>query len=264
MKRLILIMVAVTLFLPLSAHSAPKRVRYEAVEVTNGGSIKGVIKTSVKVTDPVIPLHIKPKEDPLETAQEKKTCGDNHGAMMYLISSSGGVKNALVIVEGVKKGKAAPKKDLTIDNNGCRFDPLVGISYVKSNFIFRNSDPLFHNTSIGKMLPSGVRRTVYNLALPHKDQVITKPNRVSGLLNVKCDAHPWMRAYIYSSRHPYVAITGENGEFEINDLLPGKYTVRIWHEGFKEIVKEVEVQSGQTASLEGSFSEAVRPAILDL
>ena len=104
---------------------------------------------------------------------------------------------------------------------------------------------------------------MYNLALPYKDQEIKKANRVSGLLNVKCDAHPWMRAYIYSSRHPYVAITGENGEFEITDLLPGKYTVRIWHEGFKEIVKEVEVKAGKTASLDGAFSEAVRPAILD-
>ena len=264
MKRLVLIMLAITLLLPLSANSAARKAKYEAVEVTNGGSIKGAIKTSIKVADPVIPLHIKPKENPLETEQEKKTCGDSHGAMMYLISSSGGVKNAMVIVEDVKKGKAPPKKDLIIDNNGCRFDPLVGIAYLKSNFVFRNSDPLFHNTSIGKILPSGVRRTVYNLALPHKDQEITKLNRVSGLLNVKCDAHPWMRAYVYSSRHPYVAITGENGEFEINDLLPGKYTVRIWHEGFKEIVKEVEVQSGKTVSLDGSFSEAVRPAILDL
>ena len=263
MKRLILIMVAIALFLPLSAQSAPRKPKYEAVEVTNGGSIKGVIKTSIKVADPVIPIHIKPKENPLETEQEKKTCGENHGAMMYLISSSGGVKNALVSVEGVKKGKAAPKKDLAIDNNGCRFEPLVGIAYLKSNFVFRNSDPLFHNTSIGKMLPSGVRRTVYNLALPNKDQVISKPNRVSGLLHVKCDAHPWMRAYVYSSRHPYVAITGENGEFEIKDLLPGKYTVKIWHEGFKEMVREVDVQAGKTANLDGSFSEAVTPAILD-
>lgn len=262
MKRLILIMVAITLFLPLSAHSAQRKPKYEAVEVTNGGSIKGVIKASIKVADPVIPIHIKPKENPLETEQEKKTCGENHGAMMYLISSSGGVKNAMVIVEGVKKGKAAPKKDLIINNNGCRFEPLVGIAYLKSNFVFKNSDPLFHNTSIGKMLPSGVRRTVYNLALPNKDQVITKPNRVSGLLHVKCDAHPWMRAYVYSSRHPYVAITGDNGEFEINDLPPGKYTVRIWHEGFKEMVREVDVQAGKTASLDGAFSEAVKPAFL--
>ncbi len=263
MKRLILIMVAIALFLPLSAQSAPRKPKYEAVEVTNGGSIKGVIKTSVKVADPVIPIHIKPKENPLETEQEKKTCGENQTAMMYLISSSGGVKNAMVIVESVKKGKAAPKKDFTINNNGCRFEPLVGIAYLKSNFVFKNSDPLFHNTSIGKMLPSGVRRTVYNLALPYKDQVITKPDRVSGLLHVKCDAHPWMRAYVYSSRHPYVAITGDNGEFEINDLPPGKYTVKIWHEGFKEMVKEVNVQAGKTASLDGAFNEAVKPAILD-
>ena len=61
---------------------------------------------------------------------------------MYILSSTNGVKNALVIVEDVKEGKAVPKKDLTLDNKNCRFEPLVGITYVGANYIVRNSDPL--------------------------------------------------------------------------------------------------------------------------
>ncbi len=210
----------------------------------------------------MLSIKVKPKENPEETKLEKDTCGSSQQAMMYVLSSSNEVKNVLVIVEGVKEGKAAPKKDLTIDNKGCRFEPLVGITYVKSNYIIKNSDPLLHNTSLGKIIREGVRRTVYNLALPFKDQVITKPNRVAGLINVKCDAHPWMRATIYSSRHPYVALTDAAGNFEIKDLLPGKYKVRVWHEGFEDIVKEVEVKAGGTSDLNATFSKTRTPGFM--
>jgi len=99
------------------------------------------------------------------------------------------------------------------------------------------------------------RRTVYNLALPKKDQVITKPVRATGLHDVKCDAHSWMRAYVYVSEHPYVAITDASGNFEIKDLPPGKYTIRFWHEGLKEEKKEIEVSAGKTTDLQVTMSK---------
>jgi len=260
MRKIMVFMVVVSLLIP--AVSFAKKARYEVVEVKNGGIIKGTIKSAEKIKDPVIPIKVKPKEDPKETELEKQTCGSTQQAMMYVLSSSNEVKNVLVMVEDVKKGKAAPKKDLVIDNLKCRFEPLVGISYVKSTYIIKNSDPLLHNTSLGKIIREGVRRTVYNLALPFRDQVIKKPNRVAGLINVKCDAHPWMRAYVYSSRHPYVSITDSNGNFEIKDLLPGKYTVRIWHEGFEEVIKEVDVKAGKASELNVTFSKKRKPAFM--
>jgi len=49
-----------------------------------------------------------------------------------------------------------------------------------------------------------------------------------------------MRAYVYVSEHPYVAITDSSGNFEIKDLPPGRYKVKIWHEGFDEVTNYVE------------------------
>jgi len=261
MKKILVLLVAVLLVIP-SLSDAKRKPKYKAIEVTNGGTITGTIKSSEMIKDPVIQIVVKPKENPEETKLEKDTCGSSQQAMMYILSSSNEVKNALVIVEGIKEGKAAPKKDLVMDNVGCRFVPLIGIAYVKSNYIIKNSDPLLHNTSLGKLIREGVRRTVYNLALPFKDQVIKKPNRVAGLINVKCDAHPWMRANIYSSRHPYVALTDANGNFEIKDIPPGKYKVRIWHEGFEDVVKEVEVKAGAESGLNASFSKTRIPAFM--
>jgi len=260
MKKLIAILMAVGLLIPLSAGA--KRTKYRVIEVTNGGIIKGVVRATKKVPDPVLPIEVKPKPDPKETAIEKETCGSSQPAGMYVFSPDLGVKNVLVIVEGIKEGKAAPRKDIVINNRKCRFEPLVGITYVKSKFIIKNSDPIFHNTSLGKLLKNNRRRVVYNLALPRQGQVIKKPVRVPGLIDVKCDAHPWMRAYIYASRHPYVAITDGNGRFEIRDLPPGKYRVRFWHEGFEEVVKEIEVKAGGSTEVSVTFTKTRKPAFL--
>ena len=260
MKKIFVFSIVVLLL--ITGLSFAKKARYQVVEVTNGGTIKGKIVSAEKVKDPVITINVKPKENAEETALEKNTCGSSQQAMMYVLSSSKEVKNTFVIVEGVKEGKAAPNKDFKIDNKNCRFDPLVGVSYVKSKYIIKNSDPLLHNTSLGKIIRESVRRTVYNLALPFKDQVIEKPNRVSGLIDVKCDAHPWMRAYVYSSRHPYVAITDANGNFEIKDLLPGKYKVRAWHEGFEEVINEVDVKSGGISDMNVTFTKTREPEFM--
>jgi len=259
MKKILIFTVFVALLIP--GASFARKARYKVVEVNNGGIVKGKVKTAIKVKDPVIAINIPPKEDQKETETERKTCGESQQAEMYIVSPSDEVKNVLVIVEGVKKGKAAPKSDLKINNHNCRFDPLVSISYVKSNYIIKNSDPLFHNTSLGVLLKDK-RRAVYNLALPYQDQEIKKRNRVAGLIDLKCDAHPWMRAYVYSSRHPYVTITDANGNYELKDLLPGKYTVRFWHEGFEEKEKEIEVKAGKVSELDVSFSKTRQPDFL--
>ncbi len=236
MKKLVVFVMAVSLLIP-GLTFAKKKVKYKVVEVKNGGSIKGKVKAAKKVDD----LNIR-------IDQDVDFCGKSQTAFKYLLSPSLEVKNVLVFVENVKEGKAAPKGDLVIDNKKCRFEPLIGIAYKGSKFVIKNSDPILHNTNLG-LLKKNKRRTVYNLALPMKDQVIKKKNKVAGLIHVKCDAHPWMRAYLYSSRHPYVAITDANGNFEIKDLLPGKYTVKFWHEGFDVAEKEVKVEAGAASEL---------------
>ena len=241
MKRFVIFVMAIALMMP-GLSFAKKKANYQVVEVKNGGSIKGKIKAAKKVDDTELIID-----------KDVGFCGNKQSAFKYLLSPSLEVKNVLVIVEDVEKGKAAPKKDLIIDNNKCRFEPLVSIAYLKSNYIIKNSDSILHNTNLGKVQRKGVRRTVYNLALPFKDQVIKKPNRVAGMINIKCDSHPWMRAYIYSSKHPYVAITDEKGNYEIKDLLPGKYQVKIWHEGFGQVVKKVTVTAGKSSELNATL-----------
>lgn len=246
MRKIVLSILVLVLIVPGSAFAKRKK-KYQEVEVTNGGSIVGTIKAAAAVADPVMKIETQ-KPD------ETEYCGKDFQMGEYVIGPDLGVKNVVVAVTDAKSGKPMVKENLVLDNQKCQFKPLVGISYKGSKYVIKNSDPLFHNTSMGLML-KGKRSTVYNLALPNQNQVIEKPVRRTGLHSVKCDSHPWMRAYIYAAKNPYVAITGADGKFEIKDLLPGTYKVMIWHEGFGEEIKSVEVKAGAATAINHIFAK---------
>lgn len=231
MKRTLALLVVFSLSL-ITISSA-----YEVMEIKGGGNIKGKIKASARPEDPMLKIDT-----------DMEFCPKAHPALMYILSPILEVKNALVIVEGVKKGKAVPFSEITIDNRDCRFEPPVGIAFRGGNFVIKNSDPMFHNVKLSVILQEK-RMTVYNLNFPKKDQSMTVPIKVAGLYHIQCDAHSWMRSYIYVSEHPYVAITDSSGNFEIKDLPPGRYKVKVWHEGFDEVTKNVEVLSDKSSEL---------------
>jgi len=127
----------------------------------------------------------------------------------------------------------------------------------------KNSDPVLHNTHgfLG-------RTTVFNLALPIKDQMIdvTKRLQKPGVIRVLCDAHPHMSAWLVVHDSPYVAVTDDKGVFKIADVPPGVYRVTMWHAGFqpkgtdkdgrpmfdepRTVTKEVTIAGNATATVD--------------
>jgi hypothetical protein len=58
-----------------------------------------------------------------------------------------------------------------------------------------------------------------------------------------CNVHPEMSGYIVVSPTPYFAQTDSNGNYKIENVPSGKYSVVAWHEGMKTQSKSVEVSS---------------------
>jgi hypothetical protein len=50
------------------------------------------------------------------------------------------------------------------------------------------------------------------------------------MIRVKCNIHPWMHAFIGVADHPYFAVTGADGTFELKNVPPGEYTIEAWQE----------------------------------
>jgi hypothetical protein len=199
-----------------SLHFAPlaAAVEYQSGAVPDGGTIKG--KVTYKGTVPT--KTVLPTKD-------KETCGGPRKDPLVVVGSGGEVKDAVIYLKEVGKGKewVKPKKP-EINNHKCIFEPHVQV--IPTGMIdVVNSDPVLHNTHgyYGT-------NTAFNVALPIQGGRVTKPLRRPGLVRVDCDAHGWMEGWIYVVDNPYYAVTGADGTFSIGDVPPGNYTLVVWQE----------------------------------
>jgi len=233
---------------------------HEVIEVKDGATIKGVVTFTGRVPD----------EETVEIDRDTEVCGKKKKMEKYVISDSK-VKNVVLWIEGVEKGKAIPKKDVEILIKNCQVDHLVSAGFVGGRYILKNEDDIFHTLQLKlglryqkeasqRPLESGA--TIYNLAFPKRGMEIQKPIKSyhkytadTGFIHITSNTHTWIRGHIFIFDHPYVAVTDEKGSFIIDDLPTGDYTLKIWHEGLGMQERKVKVGSGETKEMEIEFQK---------
>ena len=129
-------------------------------------------------------------------------------------------------------------------------DPTTLAAPVAGFTLKRNSDGVLHNTNL--TLVEGNKK-IANIALPKKDQVVEKPLKKAGLVDVRCDAHDWMQGYVYVTENPYAAVTDANGAFTMADVPAGEHKAWVWHEVLGEKEATVTVEAGGAATLDIAF-----------
>ncbi|MGH6929180.1 MAG: hypothetical protein ACREEV_12765, partial [Dongiaceae bacterium] len=154
---------------------------YEEAAVENGGSITGTIAYQGSV-----PMR------KIITTKDQDVCGGIRDEPEIIVDAAKGVKDAVVYLMEVEKGKAwpAPAGPPKLDNVKCIFEPRVQVM-PSGALVVRNSDPVLHNTHgfYGK-------RTVFNMALPNQGQEIETELDRPGTVRVECDAHGWMLGWV--------------------------------------------------------------------
>jgi plastocyanin len=168
-----------------------------------------------------------PKGEPLGVRKNTDVCGEHKPSQALVVGPARGVQGTVVALDGIGRGK--PARDFELDNAKCLFVPHVSAVMVGAKVRIRNSDPILHNTH-GFL----DRLTVFNIALPTKDQVVEITQRIKkpGVVEVVCDAHTHMRAWIVVRDNPYFAVTDDHGHFRIDEIPPGRYRLTAWHEGW--------------------------------
>ena len=198
---------------------ASAALAYEETVVTDGGVLSGVVKFA----------GTPPKLEPLAVNKNRDVCGEHKPSEALVVGGQGGVKGAVVLIEGVTRGKKV-KSDVIVDNHKCLFVSHVSATMVGERVRVKNSDLILHNTHgfLGKP-------TVFNLALPNRDQMIDITKRLTkpGVVRVLCDAHPHMFGWLVVHDSPYVAVTDAQGAFRIEGIPAGTWKVTMWHEGFR-------------------------------
>src|SRR5438093_8567435 len=216
---------------------------YEVAEVTDGGAITGTITVSGPVT----------KLPARKIAKDPQVCGTaQRESQKFIVNQVGAVRNAVVIVEGVKRGKAMPAaaQNAEIDQNKCEYSPHVQVIAVNTGIALRYSDPILHNIQFFQG-----DNSLFNIAQPVQGQMNKRKIEKAGSLYVECAVHGWMQANVMVVDNPYYAVTDENGKFAITDLPPGKYQIKIWHEYVGEMTRELDVAAKTESKLDVDLND---------
>jgi len=216
----------------------------ELDSVPNAGSIKGTI-TYTGNKEPA----------KLNVTKDTQVCTHGGEPDGTIVVKDGKLKNAVVaITDDIKEGKKWEIEKSVVNNKECMFDPHVQIARQRGQVEAQNSDPLLHNTNLALVEAGGQTKTLANMALPTQGGSQAKDLKKAGIVAVKCDVHEWMHAWIYVSKHPYAAVSGEDGTFEISGVPPGEYNAKVWHEVLGEADVKVKVDPGGAATLDHAFN----------
>ena len=199
---------------------------YEVYELNDGGSISG----TVRWTGP------RPEVEQHPDREHGDVCGATQPSAALVVSGRDGVANAVVALVDVRRGRALtpPEEPPRLAQEGCRFVPHVLALVAGWPLDLVNRDPLMHNVR-GRV--GG--RTVFDVGLPTEGATAREVLSEPGVVSLGCDVgHTWQRAWLHVYEHPYFATTDEHGGYRLNGVPPGRYTIRVWHEGWRIVGSE--------------------------
>jgi hypothetical protein len=163
-----------------------------------------------------------------------------------VVNDNGTLKNTFVWVKSGLPDRQWPTSSGAVELNqkGCMYGPRVIGVMTGQNITIKNDDPTNHNIH---PLPK-VNQEWNESQAPGSDPKMRSFAREEVMIPVKCNVHPWMRAYIGVVSHPFFAVTGDDGTYTIKGLPPGSYTLEAWHEkyGTKDIPVTVAAKDSKT------------------
>jgi len=238
-----------------AAVTAPAPVAYFHADAATAGTLHGrVMYHGPRPTRQVVSM----ESDPAcaKAAHGKKIYDDQ-----LLLSNDGGVGNVFVYIKAGLEDKKfeTPAESVVLDQSGCSFGPRVMGAQSKQVVLIRNSDPVEHNVH-----PMPKNNAAWNEGMePGGPEMKHRFARPEIMIRIKCNVHGWMRAYLGVLDHPYFAVTGPDGSFDLKNVPPGNYMIGIWHEKLGELAQPVTIAPSAAQTLNFQFDEksAVAPLV---
>jgi plastocyanin len=175
----------------------------------------------------------------LKVTVDHAVCGTTKDAEDLVVSPEMGLRNAVVfLLTRPPDAKWSLAPSVQMDQKQCVFVPRVIVVPAGGTAEFLNTDRLLHN-----LHSASADNPSFNRTQP-KGRTIPIVFRKPEIIRIDCDLHPWMRAWVVVAEHPFYAVTGERGEFVLENVPPGNYTLQVWHETLGTVKKDVAVTDG--------------------
>jgi hypothetical protein len=173
-----------------------------------------------------------------------------------MVDAAGGLANVFVHLQGTFPATPVPAAPVRLEQKGCVYRPhVIGVRAGQALQI-SNDDPTIHNmhslsgrgNDFNASRPAGTPPLVVTLAAEEM------------MLRVTCDIHSWMNIFVGVVSHPYFAVSGNDGTFEIRGVPPGRHAIQAWHERYGPLNATVAVTSGETAVVDFAYTGSEKAA----
>ncbi len=137
--------------------------------------------------------------------------------------------NVLVyVVKGLPEGVTypVPEEPVVMSQKGCMYTPHVFGIRAGQELKFMNPDKFLHNVHALPKVNNEFNRSMNS----QRTEISTSFKQPEPVFDIKCDVHAWMQSYCAVFEHPFFAVTGTDGTFEITGLPAGEYELEAWHE----------------------------------
>jgi len=203
-----------------------------AVVSTVGAAEWGDLKGQVVFDGPA------PVPEKAKITSDREVCCQHDVVVESLLvdPQTKGVRNVVVVLTQSRRDQRAvpihesyealKDQPVMLDNEGCRFEPHIALIWTSRNLVVGNSDPIGHNVNLMSNDAEAFNETIPSGGTIEKSFAREKRMPVS----ISCSIHPWMKGWAIIRDTPYMAITGEDGTFEIKNLPTGTWQFMFWQE----------------------------------
>ena len=222
---------------------------YKVTSVNDGGTLKG----RVTLAGPVP----KARSFHLIHAPNIEFCsrisdGKGHRILKdFTVSEDSGLKDTVIAILGVKKGKPFPTKMQVFNIDRCHSDQYVIGVRNGENILLENKDPIRHEIATYEINSASYVKQKSNKAIgkqsSHVRSAFTHQDTEEFL--IKCNLHPFLQTRGFMVDNPYYTISDADGNFEMKDVPPGTYEVLAWHPFIPTLKGTVTIQAGGESNL---------------
>lgn len=213
------------------------------VDPSTAGVLKGSIRFAGK----------KPARKSIDMSSDPP-CVDAHKGKPFdesiMVNPNRRLANVFVYIKSGLEEKQfeVPQTPVIFDQHGCWFQPRILGTLTGRTLQITNSDPVTHNVH-----PLAQINRAWNHSQGAGDAPLERKFLRPEVMNpVKCNIHSWMHAYIGAVAHPYFAVTGADGTFEIGNVPPGDYVIEAWQE--KMGTNELKVTLSPRGVIDANFT----------
>jgi plastocyanin len=217
------------------------------VNAAGEGKITGTVKL-----DGTAP-HMKGIDMSKDPYCAKAHATDPAQLQQVVVGANGGLQNVVLYITDGLTGSAltgVAKEVPVFDQKNCMYTPHVLALNAGQTFKVVTSDQTTHNIHPNPNPMTG--NIPWNQSQPPGAAPVEKSWKAVEVIPVKCNIHPWMNGWHVVVKGPY-ATTDANGNYAINNVPPGSYTVTAWQELYGTQTQKVTVAAGKAGTADFTF-----------